>query len=70
LSRITPEEDLPQSIKSEFKDFYKTMTSIPGSGDEGAIQATVNTLAETKLNASVEKVISFYDTTCKHREPN
>lgn len=46
------------------------MTSIPGSGDEGAIQATVNTLAETKLNASVEKVISFYDTTCKHREPN
>ena len=45
------------------------ITSVEAKGDEGTIQATVRTLDESALNQSTGKIIGFYDTVCRYREP-
>jgi hypothetical protein len=43
------------------------MTSRPASGDEGSIQATVETLGELELGEAADKIISFYTDVCRQQ---
>jgi hypothetical protein len=70
IINITPENDLPEEMRAEFQEFMNEMTSVTAEGSEGNIQATINTLDEIALSRAVDKVISFYDTICRHREPH
>jgi len=69
LIHVTPENDLPEDIRGEFQEFMEEITSVEAKGDEGTIQATINTLDEIALKRAVEKIISFYDTVCRYSEP-
>lgn len=48
----------------------REITSVAAKGDEGSVQATVNTLDEIGVSRAVEKIIGFYDTVCLHSEPH
>lgn len=65
LIHIRPENDLPEEMHVEFNEFMRSITSVAAKGNEGSIQATVNTLDEVDINRAVEKIISFYDTVCR-----
>ncbi|AQS40235.1 hypothetical protein Sps_05166 [Shewanella psychrophila] len=65
LIHITPENDLPDSMQEEFRDFMAEMSSV---GD-GTYQATINSLDEVGIGNAIEKIISFYDTICRHNKP-
>jgi hypothetical protein len=67
LAHITPEHDLPESLRGDFGAFWTTMTSRPASGDEGSIQATVETLGELELGEAADKIISFYTDVCRQQ---
>ncbi len=60
---------LPDEIQDEFNEFWKEMTSVEATGDEGTITATVNSLDEMGIRRAVEKIINFYDTVCRHEGP-
>jgi hypothetical protein len=70
LIHIIPDKDLPEELHDEFTEFKHKITSVPAKGNEGSIQATVNTLAESDVGQFVKEIISFYDTVCRHREPH
>ena len=70
LIRIEPKEDLPEELQEEFEEFMKQMISTPAKGDEGTAQATINTLDEMQIKNAIEKIISLYDSVCRHRKPN
>jgi len=70
LINITPKSDLPKEIQEGFETLMKELTSVKPTGDEGSIRATINTFGEAELSNAIEKIISFYDTICRHREPN
>lgn len=59
-------EHLPDKLQKEFDDLYKKMTSAHAVGDEGAIQATINSLGPMELQQSAEKILSLYDNVCRH----
>jgi len=59
----------PKEMQDEFIEFRKEMTSVEATGEEGTIQATVNSLDEMGVRRAVEKIISFYDTVCRYKEP-
>lgn len=69
LIHITPENDLPEDIQDEFKKFMHKITAVPAQNNEGTIKATINTLDEIGLSKAIERVISFYDSVCRHSEP-
>ncbi|MFC1751408.1 hypothetical protein ACFL2V_21750 [Pseudomonadota bacterium] len=66
LIHITPENDLPEEIRDEFKEFMSDITNVEAKADEGSVQATVNTLDELQISNHVDKIISFYDTVCRY----
>ena len=69
LIRITPAKDLPEEIRQEFQDFMSEVTSVNAQRDEGRVKATIDTFDEIELSEKVERIISFYDTVCRYREP-
>jgi hypothetical protein len=69
LVHIRPDENLPPSIRDEFKAFIKEMTATEAEGDEGTVQATVNSMEDFDIHRAVERIIGFYDTVCRHRDP-
>lgn len=70
LIQIRPDENLPPSMRSEFEEFMSYISSVKAKGDEGTVAATVNTLDEWSRKQAIEKIIGFYDTVCRHMEPN
>ena len=66
LIHITPENDLPEEIQEDFREFMSHITSVPQVGDEGSIRATINTFDEAQMTMAVEKIISFYDRSCRY----
>jgi hypothetical protein len=67
---VRPEDKyLPEEIQAEFIEFWKEMTSVAASGDEGTIAATVNSLDEMGIARAIERIISFYGTVCRYQEP-
>ena len=70
LIHITPDRDLPLEIRSDFAQFIGEITSVKAEGDEGNIQATVDSLDEMGIHSAVEKIIGFYDTVCRYQEPH
>jgi hypothetical protein len=70
LINITPENDLPIEIQEDFETLMSELTVVKPTGDEGSIRATINTFGEVELTNAIEKIIGFYDTICRHREPN
>jgi hypothetical protein len=69
LIHVSPENDLPEEMREEFTAFMGEMSSLEAIGDEGTIQATVNTFDEIERKRAIEKIISFYDTVCRHSDP-
>ncbi|WP_020405215.1 hypothetical protein [Hahella ganghwensis] len=69
LIQITPENDLPEEMRQEFQQFMDDMTSVEAQRDEGRVKATIDTLDEIEIGNKIEKVISFYDSICRHCEP-
>lgn len=67
LTLIEPDRDLPDSMREDFRGFLASMTSKPAAGDEGTIQATVETLGELDLHNAADKVISFYGDVCRQQ---
>ncbi|MCX6841334.1 MAG: hypothetical protein NTX53_03480 [candidate division WOR-3 bacterium] len=67
LAHITPERDIPESLRQDFGAFWTKMNSRPASGDEGTIQATVETLGEIELSDAADKIISFYTEVCRQQ---
>ena len=57
-----PEIHLPREIRDEYFNLIK-MTP------EKDIRSTINSFSETEVNLAIEKIVSFYDTICRHREP-
>lgn len=70
LIHITPENDLPPELQIEFKQFMQSITSVAAKGNEGTVQATVDSLDEVAMHREIEKIIGFYDTVCRHMESN
>src|SRR5262249_42969175 len=64
---INAERDLPPDIRNEFKNFMENISSVEAKGDEGDIQATVNTLDEGEINKAAGDILSFYDSVCRHQ---
>lgn len=69
LIRIKPENDLPKELREEFQEFMTDMRSTQARGDEGTIQATIDSLDELNLIKAAEKILHFYDTVCRYQEP-
>jgi hypothetical protein len=69
LIHITPENDLPESMRDEFKDFLTELTSVETVGEIGTVEATVKTLNEMQISNYIEKIIGLYDTVCRYMEP-
>ena len=69
IIHISPESDLPEDMQREFQEFMSEITATPAQGNEGTVQATVDTLDEVGLSSAIEKIISFYDAVCRHKEP-
>ncbi|ELR66073.1 hypothetical protein C942_00515 [Photobacterium marinum] len=69
LTHITPENDLPEPMHEDFKNFISEMTSVEPKSDEGSYQATVNTLDQIGVDRAIAKIIGFYDTVCRYSEP-
>jgi hypothetical protein len=67
LIHIEPERDLPGALREDFKAFMAEMTSQTAAGDEGSIQATVDTLGDVKLTGAADNIIWFYGEVCRHR---
>ncbi|QQX57447.1 hypothetical protein [Pseudomonas chlororaphis] len=70
LIHIRPDENLPSSMREEFEEFMNQMSSVKAKGDEGTVEATVSTLDEWGRKQAIEKIISFYDTVCRHMNPS
>ena len=66
LIHITPENDLPDEMRDEFKEFMSDITSVEAIGDEGSVQATVEAMDEMQISNCAEKIIGFYDSVCRH----
>tara|TARA_R110001599_G_scaffold26612_16_gene93893 strand:- start:4528 stop:4845 length:318 start_codon:yes stop_codon:yes gene_type:complete len=70
LIQITPEHDLPNELQPEFSEFMSEMIAVEASGDEGNIAATAHSFDGAKIDQAFGKIISFYDTVCRHMEPH
>ena len=67
LIHITPDNDLPEEVRDEFKELMEGVSSVEGQNGEGAVQATVNTFDEIMIDQAIHKIIGLYDTVCRHR---
>lgn len=70
LIHIRPENDLSPALRIEFNQFMQDITSVAAKGNEGTVQATVDSLDEVGRSKVIEKIISFYDAVCRHMESN
>jgi hypothetical protein len=70
LIHITPENDLPPSVRSEFTTFIADMTAVEAQKDEGNVRATIDSLDEIGVGRAIDRIISFYDAVCRHRKPD
>jgi len=69
LTRLEAQRDLPKEIRKEFTEFMTKVTIVEATGEEGKIMATLNTLDEIELVELAHKIVSFYDTSCRHEQP-
>ena len=70
LVNITPVNDLPKELREEFELLMNELTAVKATGDEGNLKATVYSFNEVELSQAIKKIISLYDSICRHREPN
>lgn len=70
LIHINPERDIPVSMRADFERFMAEVTAAEPKGDEGSVQATVNGMDDMAVARAIERIISFYDTVCRHKKPN
>lgn len=70
LVNINPVNDLPEELREEFEILMDELTAVKATGDEGNLRATVYSFSEVELSKAIEKVISLYDSICRHRKPN
>lgn len=62
LIHINPENDLPPVMHEEFTSFVEGM----GSAKVGNEYAAMKSLDDREVHQAFEKIISFYDTVCRH----
>ncbi|ARU87846.1 hypothetical protein [Pseudomonas sp. M30-35] len=70
LIHIDSGVDLPPSIRDEFEEFISYISSGEPKGEEGTVEAKVNTFSDFDLKLAVERIISFYDQVCRYMEPS
>ena len=66
---MNSEKHLPEEIRNEYKMFVNRMNVVKPTANEGAIQATINTLNEDELSSAESDIITFYDSICRHQKP-
>ena len=65
LYHVKAEEDLPENIVEDFKEFLSFVTSVKAVAEEGTISATLNSLSDEQLNDLAKKMVSMHDTVCR-----
>ena len=68
MLRLSNLQEIPTHIRGEFEVFVDEMTSVPATGEEGIIQATVATLDDVQVQIAIEKILSFYTRIVEYRE--
>lgn len=69
LIHINAERDIPPGMREQFESFMAEMTAVEPKGDEGSVQATVSSLDDIGVSRAIDRIISFYDTVCRHKKP-
>jgi len=64
LYHLKPEEDLPEEIVGDFKEFLSLVTSVEAVGKEGTIAASLNSLSDEHLGDIAAKIVSMHDNVC------
>ncbi len=70
FNNVEPKNDIPPEIQEEFILFMKEISSASARGDEGTVHATIAGLDELGVQRAIDKIISFYDTTCRYMPRN
>lgn len=70
LIHITPESDLPESVRDEFQEFMRGVGFSSAVRGGGEVQTPLRVLDEIGLNRAAEKIVGFYDAVCRHYEPH
>lgn len=68
LINIKPEYELPESLRKDFATLMAELTAVKAIDDEESVRATINSFGEVELSRAIEKIISFYDSVCRHNE--
>lgn len=70
LVQIRAEDNLPEALRDEFKEFMEWITSVQAEDNGGNVAATINALDEISRSKAVEKIIGFYDSVCRYMDVN
>ena len=65
---VQPDE-VPEEIQDELRQFTRDITRVDAKGDEGSVQATVNTMDEAEVDRLIDRIISMHDTITRHVGP-
>ena len=58
---------LPPELQHKMNELMRKMTSVEAVGNEGTIQATVNSLTDEEVSDAVREIIDCYDGVCRYR---
>lgn len=68
IIHVKPEQ-VPEEIQDELRQFERDITRVQAKGDEGSVQATVNTMDDDEVDRLIDRIISMHDTITRHQEP-
>lgn len=54
-------EDLPANLQPELEAIQEEIDRIPAQGDEGSVQATLNTMSDDQCAEMAQKIFSLYE---------
>jgi hypothetical protein len=60
------ETHIPKEILKDFSEFMEKADSVPATGSEGTIQATVNSLDDKEVGHRARQILRFYGILCRH----
>jgi len=62
-------EQVPENIQDELQQFNEDITRVEAEGNEGRVQATVNTMEDDEVQRFIDRIITMYDTITRHVGP-
>lgn len=62
------EDDFPENLKEEYRQFHDDITKVASVGDEGTVRATVNAMGNSEASRMIEKILSMYDRITRREE--